>query len=37
MLESIKEIKNSLPEGVTLVAATKTVPADIINLAIEAG
>lgn len=37
MLKSIQEIKSSLPEGVTLVAATKTVPADIINLAIDAG
>ncbi len=37
MLEGIKNIKSSLPEGVALVAATKTVPADIINLAIDAG
>ncbi len=37
MLESIKSIKGSLPSEVTLVAATKTVPAEIINLAIDAG
>ncbi len=37
MLESIKSIKSTLPPEVTLVAATKTVPAEIINLAIDAG
>ena len=37
MLESIKNIKSTLPPEVTLVAATKTVPAEIINLAIDAG
>ena len=37
MLESINEIKAFLPENVTLVAATKTVPAEVINAAIDAG
>lgn len=37
MLESINEITAFLPENVTLVAATKTVPAEVINAAIDAG
>ncbi len=37
MQSSIKEIKAFLPETVTLVAATKTVPAEMINAAIDAG
>lgn len=37
MQSSIKEIKAFLPEKVTLVAATKTVPAEMINAAIDAG
>ena len=37
MRQSIAEIKAFLPEGVTLVAATKTVPPEIINAAIDEG
>lgn len=37
MQKSIKEIKDFLPKNVTLVAATKTVPAEVINAAIDAG
>lgn len=37
MRKSIEAIKASLPAGVTLVAATKTVPASVINEAIDAG
>ncbi len=37
MRKNIEAIKASLPEGVTLVAASKTVPASVINEAIDAG
>ncbi len=37
VIENVRLVKSSLPEGVTLVAATKTVPVDIINAAIDAG
>jgi len=34
---NINAILNELPEGVTLLAATKTVPAELINFAAECG